>query len=84
MTKWVSDWGEEFETIEEARDDASQIIDYGGLYEFLAENIPAEEIIRRAFKYLNDPWIVFEDEILQYEDDWFTTYYHEEEDEEDE
>ena len=80
-TKWVSEWGDEFETEEEARDDALEKMDWNDYVDEFEYLISYRELLDWA-RQQPGFWERFEQDASEAEGEFFDRNYHEEESEE--
>lgn len=77
-TIWENDFGEQFDTMEEARDamyDNMELTDY---IEGLADKIDIRSLLEWCWFHTDNKFIEdFEDKIYEVEDDFFNENYHE-------
>jgi len=78
-THWENDFGEEFETEEEARDDVYEKMDQIDLIEGLKTSISFTTLLAWAIKQPNF-WDDFNDAVYEAENMFFHDNYHEVED----
>lgn len=81
-TVWVDDDGNQFESYEEAYDDALNKMDITDLTDHFGNYVSFEQLLQWALKQ-DDFWNQFEDALSQAEQDYFEEWYHEEEVEDD-
>ena len=75
-TIWESDFGEQFDTIEEAHDAVYEKMELSDYIEGLADKIDIKTLIEWCWhnpKFIDD----FEDQICEVEDDYFNEHYYE-------
>lgn len=81
MTHWENDWGDEFETEEDARNDATERMDWPNYEDELQYIISFHQLFTWARK--QEGFVEhFENEFYEAEDNFFTSNYHEVNDEE--
>ena len=81
-TVWVDDDGNEFESYEEAYDEARNKMDLTDLADHFRDYVSFEQLLNWALKQ-NGFWNQFEDAFSQAEQDYFEEWYHEVETEDD-
>lgn len=81
-TVWVDDDGNQFESYEEAYDEALNKMDIIDLTDHFGNYVSFEQLLQWALKQ-DDFWNQFEDALNQAEQDYFEEWYHEEEVEDD-
>jgi hypothetical protein len=82
-TVWVCADEDRFDTYEDAREDASEKMDWDDLANFFQNHVTFVELLKWASKQENF-WAEYENDIFQAEDDYFTENYWEEEVEDEE
>lgn len=81
MNKYVSDFGGEFETIEDAREDMYETMELEDYMDGLKNKISLDTLLRYCWSHGDNFFDDFMDEIAAVEEDFFEENYHEVEDE---
>ena len=82
-TVWVCADEDRFDTYEDAREDASEKMDWNDLADHFHNYVTFTELLKWASKQDNF-WAEYEDNMLRAEEDYFTDNYWEEEEEDEE
>lgn len=77
-TVWVDEDGNQFESYEEAYDEACNKMDIIDLTDHFGNYVSFEQLLQWALKQ-DGFWNQFEDALSQAEQDYFEEWYHEEE-----